>query len=47
MDHGVLGTASAPSLEQNMGGSIIPKQGSGYPGKLHGGGVASPSSHSG
>ena len=31
--HGVLGTASPPSLEQTLGGgSITPKHGSGYPG---------------
>ena len=31
--HGVLGTASPPSLEQTLGGgSITPTHGSGYPG---------------
>ena len=37
--HGVLGTASPPSLEQTLGGgSITPKHGSGYPGPFPEGG---------
>ena len=41
--HGVLGTASPPSLEQTLGGgSITPTHGSGYPGPSpEGGGVTS------
>ena len=43
--HGVLGTASPPSLKQTLGGgSITPKHGSGYPGPSPeggGGGVTS------
>ena len=42
--HGVLGTASPPSLEQTLGGgSITPTHGSGYPGPSpeRGGGVTS------
>ena len=41
--HGVLGTASPPSLEQTLGGgSITPTHGSGYPGPFpEGGGVTS------
>ena len=37
--HGVLGTASPPSLEQTLGGgSITPTHGSGYPGPFPEGG---------
>ena len=37
--HGVLGTASPPSLEKTLGGgSIPPTHGSGYPGPFPGGG---------
>ena len=42
--HGVLGTASPPSLEQTLGGgSITPTHGSGYPGPSpEGGGCHTP-----
>ena len=43
--HGVLGTASPPSLEQTPGGgSITPTHGSGYPGRFPEGGGADTSS---
>ena len=42
--HGVLGTASPPSLEQTLGGgSITPTHGSGYQGRIpERGGVSHP-----
>ena len=43
LSHGVLGTASPPSLERTLeGGSITPKHGSGYPGPSPEGGVSHP-----
>ena len=48
MGHGVLGTASPPSLEQTMGGgSITPKHGSGYSEQPQRGGGSSPGPHLG
>ena len=42
--HGVLGTASPPSLEQTLGGgSITPTHGSGYPGPFPEGGCVTSS----